>query len=231
MGSMDPGLLFIPGPVPLPPEVREEMVKAALPHYGDAWVKAHSETHDMLRYLWSAPDAHVFPIAGPGHAALAVAPALWESVDPTSVEGWYLNLFTWDRYEREWGDWHPTPTTISSNLFYAFHRALTLLRKEGLEARVARHAKVAAKLRAGLIDLGFKPVGPAAHLSNTVACLTPPEGVDPMRLVRRLKEEHNIYISGGLGPLRGKTIRIGTMGTQADLETIDWLLKAMRASL
>ncbi|TMA01482.1 MAG: alanine--glyoxylate aminotransferase family protein [Methanobacteriota archaeon] len=364
MGSMDPGLLFIPGPVPLPPEVREEMAKAALPHYGDAWVKAHSETHDMLRYLWSAPDAHVFPIAGPGHAALeaiaytflrpgdrvvvvsngffgerthevlqshrvkaevvaspwgaapdlaklraalktptkavvfvhnetstgvtnalepiveaahaadafvvvdavsslgglplpfgklgidagftasqkciaapagiapvAVAPALWESVDPTSVEGWYLNLFTWDRYEREWGDWHPTPTTISSNLFYAFHRALTLLRKEGLEARVARHAKVAAKLRAGLIDLGFKPVGPAAHLSNTVACLTPPEGVDPMRLVRRLKEEHNIYISGGLGPLRGKTIRIGTMGTQADLETIDWLLKAMRASL
>src|SRR5437660_481418 len=281
---MDPGLLFIPGPVPLPPEVREELAKAALPHYGDAWVKAHSETHDLLRYLWSAPDAHVFPIAGPGHAALeaiaytflrpgdrvvvvsngffgerthevlmshrlkaevvaspwgaapglapvAVSPALWESADPTTVEGWYLNLFTWDRYEREWGDWHPTPTTISSNLFYAFHRALTLLRKEGLEARIVRHAKVAAKLRAGLIDLGFTAVGPPAHLSNTVACLTPPTGVDPMRLVRRLKEEHNIYISGGLGPLRGKTIRIGTMGTQADLETIDWLLKEMRASL
>src|SRR5438552_330376 len=166
MGSMDPGLLFIPGPVPLPPEVREELAKAALPHYGDAWVKAHSEAHDLLRYLWSAPDAHVFPIAGPGHAALeaiaytflrpgdrvVVSPALWESADPTTVEGWYLNLFTWDRYEREWGDWHPTPTSISSNLFYAFHRALTLLRKEGLEARIVRHAKVAAKLRAGLID-------------------------------------------------------------------------------
>jgi len=162
---------------------------------------------------------------------VAVSPALWESADPATVEGWYLNLFTWDRYERERGDWNPTPTTISSNLFYAFHRALTLLRKEGLEARIVRHAKVAAKLRAGLIDLGFTAVGPPAHLSNTVACLTPPTGVDPMRLVRRLKEEHNIYISGGLGPLRGKTIRIGTMGTQADLETIDWLLKAMRASL
>src|SRR5437773_12099441 len=67
---MDPGLLFIPGPVPLPPEVREELAKAALPHYGDAWVKAHSETHDLLRYLWAASDVHVFPIAGPGHAAL-----------------------------------------------------------------------------------------------------------------------------------------------------------------
>src|SRR5205809_7666960 len=361
---MEPGLLLIPGPVPLPPRVLEEFAKPAMPHYGDAWVKAHRETREMLHDLWSAPDAHVFPIAGPGHAGLeaiaytflrpgdrvvvvsngffgertrevllshrvkadvvssdwgsgpdipalrealktptravavvhnetstgvtnplepiveaahavdaavivdavsslggislpfsklgidaaftasqkciaapagiapiAVANSLWESTDRQSIDGWYLNLYTWDRYEREWGEWHPTPTTISSNLFYAFHRALTLLRKEGLEARVARHAKVAAKLRAGLIDLGFKAVGPAAHLSNTVACLTPPEGVDPVRLVRRLKEEHNIYISGGLGPLRGKTIRIGTMGTQADLETIDWLLKAMRASL
>src|SRR2546427_238528 len=67
---MEPGLLFIPGPVPLPPQVRDELAKPAMPHYGDAWVKAHAETRDMLRYAWSAPDAHVFPIAGPGHAAL-----------------------------------------------------------------------------------------------------------------------------------------------------------------
>ena len=361
---MEPGLLLIPGPVPLPPAVREELAKEALPHYGDAWVKAHEETLDMLRYTWAAPDAHVFPIAGPGHAGLeaiaytflrpgdrvvvvsngffgdrihevilthrvkaevvasawgsgpdlaalraalkspakavvlvhnetstgvtntldpivemahaadafvlvdavsslggiplpfaelgidagftasqkciaapagiapvAVSRSLWESTDPQTVEGWYLNLYTWDRYGREWGDWHPTPTTISSNLFYAFHRALTLLRDEGLEARIARHAKVGARLRAGLADLGFKAVGPAAFLSNTVACFAPPDGVDPARLVRRLRDEHKIYISGGLGPLRGKTIRIGTMGTQADPEIMDWLLKAIRASL
>ena len=361
---MEPGLLLIPGPVPLPLPVREELAKAAMPHYGDAWVKAHAETRDMLRYLWAAPDAHVFPIAGPGHAALeaiaytflrpgdrvvvvsngffgdrtaevlashrvkveiipsawgagpdvaalrnalktpakavavvhnetstgvtnvlepiveaahaadslvivdavsslggiplpfaklgidagfsasqkciaapagiapiAVSRSLWESTDPKTVVGWYLNLYTWDRYEREWSDWHPTPTTISSNLFYAFHRALSLVREEGLEARIARHAKVASRLRAGLLDLRFKAVGPASLLSNTVACFAPPEGVDPARLVKRLREEHNITISGGLGPLRGKTIRIGTMGTQADPEIMDWLLKAIRSSL
>ncbi len=361
---MEAGLLLIPGPVPLPPRVLEEFAKPAMPHYGDAWVKAHSETREMLHSLWSAPDAHVFPLAGPGHAGLeaiaytflrpgdrvvvvsngffgertrevlqshrikadvvssawgagpdipalrealktptkavavvhnetstgitnplepivetahaadtavivdavsslggislpfgklgieaafsasqkciaapagiapvAVARSLWESTDPQSVEGWYLNLYTWDRYEREWGEWHPTPTTISSNLFYAFHRALTLLKEEGLEARIARHARVAARLRDGLIGLGFSPMGPANLLSNTVACFAPPAGVDPNRLVRRLRDEHHIYISGGLGPLRGKTIRIGTMGTQADPEIMDWLLKAIRASL
>lgn len=363
-GSMEPGLLLIPGPVPMPPQVREELAKPAMPHYGDAWVKAHSETHDLLRYLWAAPDARMFPLAGPGHAALeaiaftflrpgdrvvvvsngffgerthevllshrvkselvtspwgeapdlgalrhalktptkavavvhnetstgitnlldpiveaahaadaftivdavsslgglpmrfaklgidagftasqkcisapaGIAPvaasrALWEATDPKTVEGWYLNLFTWDRYEREWGDWHPTPTTISSNLFYAFHRALVLLREEGLERRIARHTKVAAGLRADLIELGFKPVGPASILSNTVACFTPPAGVDANVLVRRLREEHGIFISGGLGPLRGKTIRIGTMGTQSDPEIMAWLVKALRACL
>src|SRR5437870_567924 len=317
---MEPGLLLIPGPVPLPPRVLEELSKPAMPHYGDAWVKAHGEAREMLRYLWSSGDGHVLPIAGPGHAGLeaiaytflrpgdrvvvvsngffgertrevlqthrvkadvvssdwgagpdipalrealktptkavaavhnetstgvtnsldplveaahaadafvivdavsslgglplpfaklgidagfsasqkciaapagiapvAVSRSLWESTDPKSVEGWYLNLYTWDRYERKWGDWHPTPTTISSNLFYAFHRALKLLREEGLEARFARHAKVAARLRAGLAELGFTPVGPPAILSNTVGCFTPPPGVDPARLVRRLK--------------------------------------------
>ena len=361
---MEPGLLLIPGPVPLPPRVLEEFARPAMPHYGDAWVKAHAETLELLRYLWSAPEARMFPIAGPGHAGLesiaytflrrgdrvvvvsngffgertrevllthrlkaevvssawgagpdlaalrealkaptkavavvhnetstgvtnpleeiaeaahavdasvivdavsslggiplpfsklgidaafttsqkciaapagiapvAVARSLWESTDPQSVDGWYLNLYTWDRYEREWGEWHPTPTTISSNLFYAFHRALVLLREEGLEARLARHAKVASQLRAGLADIGVAPLGPAELLSNTVACFMPPAGVEANRLVRRLREEHNIYISGGLGPLHGKTIRIGTMGTQADPEIIDSLLEAILASL
>src|SRR5213596_1900127 len=67
---MEPGLLLIPGPVPLPLRVLEELSKPAMPHYGDAWVKAHGETREMLRYLWSSGDAHVLPIAGPGHAGL-----------------------------------------------------------------------------------------------------------------------------------------------------------------
>jgi alanine-glyoxylate transaminase / serine-glyoxylate transaminase / serine-pyruvate transaminase len=361
---MEPGLLLIPGPVPLPPEVQEELGKPAMPHYGDAWVRAHAETRELLHYVWSAPDARVFPIAGPGHAALeaiaftflrpgdrvvvvsngffgerindvlrthrvkthvvesawgsgpdlpairealkeptravalvhnetstgitnalepiveaahradafvlvdavsslgglplpfdklgidaafgasqkcisgpaglspvAVSKSLWDTTDPDSVEGWYLNLYTWDRYEREWGEWHPTPTTISSNVFYAFRRALALLREEGLDARIARHARVSARLRSALSEMGFRSIGPAPLLSNTVVCLTPPAGLDAGELVRRLREEHKVYVSGGLGPLRGKTIRIGTMGTQADPEMVDWLVKAIRAIL
>ena len=260
---MDPGLLFIPGPVPLPPEVREELAKAALPHYGDAWVKAHSEAHDLLRYLWSAPDAHVFPIAGPGHAALeAIAYTFLRPGDRVVVvsNGFFgertHEVLQSHRVKAEvvaspWGAAPDlaklraalkTPTKAVVFVHNETSTGVTNALEPIVEAAHAADAFVVVDAVSSLgglplpfgklgIDAGFTAVGPPAHPSNTVACLTPPTGVDPMRLVRRLKEEHNIYISGGLGPLRGKTIRIGTMGTQADLETIDWLLKAMRASL
>ncbi|HYM38943.1 MAG TPA: alanine--glyoxylate aminotransferase family protein [Thermoplasmata archaeon] len=359
---MDTGLLLIPGPVPLHPLVQEELAKPALPHYGDAWIKAFAETQDLMRFLWEAPKGRVFPMLGPGHVALEslaftflrprdrvivldngffgerlaevlathrvevdvvhsawgagldlarlktalsrpakavafihnetstgltnsmeevvelahakdafvlvdavsslggipfaggrlridaafsasqkclaapagispilVASSLWEATDPTTVEGWYLNLFTWDKYQREWGDWHPTPTTISSNLFYAVRRALLLVKEEGLEPRFGRHARAAARLRSGLEDLGFDAVAAPELASNTVTCMRPPPGIDAAALVQGLREKHNIFISGGLGPLRGKTIRIGTMGTQAEPEIVDRLVAAMKA--
>jgi len=164
-----------------------------------------------------------------GFSPVVVARSLWESCDPRGVEGWLLNLFTWDKYEREWGEWHPTPTTVSSNLFYAFHRALRLVKEEGLEARIERHARMAARLRGGLSELGFRDVAAEGQSSNTVVCVAPPPGVEANDLVRRLREEHRIYISGGLGPLRGRAIRIGAMGTQAEPDVVDTFLEAMRS--
>ncbi len=358
---MEAGLLLIPGPTPLHPRVLEELAKPALPHYGDAWIKAYAETLDLMRYVWEAPKGRVFPLVGPGHAGLEalaytflrpgdrvivldngffgqrlaevlathrvkveviasewgagfdlpklkkalakpakavafihnetstgvtnpmeevvemahakgafvlvdavsslggipfpgeklgidaafsasqkclaapagiapilVAPSVWEATDPKSAEGWYLNLYTWDKYQREWSDWHPTPTTISSNLFYAVHRALVLLKEEGLEARFARHARAAAFLRDGLAELGFEAVASPELLSPTVTCMRPPPGTDAATLVKGLKEKHNLYISGGLGPLRGKTIRVGTMGMQAEREILGTFLAAVR---
>lgn len=358
---MEPGLLLIPGPVPLHPRVLEELAKPARPHYGDAWVKAFREAQLLMRFLWQAPGARVFPVAGPGHAGLeslaytflrpkdrvivldngyfggrtedvlkshrirvttirsewghgldlaglrkalrtpakavafvhnetstgvtnalepivelahaadasvfvdavssfaglplpferlgidaafsasqkclagpagiapvVVSKTLWESADPTTVDGWYFNLFTWDHYEHDWGEWHPTPTTISSNVFYAFHRSLQLAKEEGLEARFARHAAAAARLRNGLAALGFTPLAQPDLLSNTVTCMRPPKGVEPASFVRAILEKHGIYISGGLGPLRGSTIRVGTMGTQADPIVLDAFLDAAR---
>src|SRR4030065_1240 len=65
---MSAPLLLVPGPVPLHPQVAEELAKPALPHYGDAWVKADGEALELLRYTWEAPEG-----AGPGVARLRLA--------------------------------------------------------------------------------------------------------------------------------------------------------------
>src|SRR3970282_365662 len=67
---MEAALLLIPGPVPLHPRVQEELAKPALPHYGDAWVKAFHEAQALQKYVWAAPKGRVFPVFGPGHAGL-----------------------------------------------------------------------------------------------------------------------------------------------------------------
>ncbi len=170
-------------------------------------------------------------VGGPaGFAPVAVAPSLFESVKPKDVDGWYANLFTWRRYREAWDKWHPQPTTISSNVFYAFLRALQLVREEGLEARIRRHREYAAAFRAGAAALGFRPIAPPEFVSNTVACIAPPAGVAADTIQDRLRNDHLIYISGGLGPLHGKVLRIGTMATQATREVLERLLPAMAKS-
>jgi len=167
-------------------------------------------------------------VGGPaGFAPVCVAPALFESVKPKDVDGWYANLFTWRHFRESWGKWHPQPTTISSNVYYAFLRALQLVREEGLEARIRRHREYAAAFRAGAAALGFRPLAPPEFVSNTVACIVPPSGVAPDTIQDRLRDDHGIFISGGLGPLHGKVLRIGTMATQATRDVLERLLPAM----
>jgi alanine-glyoxylate transaminase/serine-glyoxylate transaminase/serine-pyruvate transaminase len=51
--------------------------------------------------------------------------------------------------------------------------------------------------------------------------------VDELAVRRRLLDEYNIEIAGGLGSLAGKVWRIGLMGYSAREENVDLLLKAL----
>jgi alanine-glyoxylate transaminase/serine-glyoxylate transaminase/serine-pyruvate transaminase len=57
-----------------------------------------------------------------------------------------------------------------------------------------------------------------------------PDGVDDAA-VRRGMLDRGIEISGGFGPLKGKTWRVGLMGVNADTVRIDRLLDALEEVL
>jgi len=114
-----------------------------------------------------------------------------------------------------------TPFTPAVPLYYAFEEALTVLEEETLEKRVARHARCAAQLYSAAESMGLEGFADRACRSNTVITAKCPKGVDDERFRDVLSDEHNVVITGGFGPLKGKILRLGSMGnvTSADIQT------------
>ena len=142
----------------------------------------------------------------------------------TPVANWYLDLSIVQKY---WGSertYHHT-APISAN--FALYEGLRLVAEEGLENRWARHRKNAELLWEGLGDLDLTLHVPEANRLTTLTTVRVPEGVDELTIRRRLLEEYNIEIAGGLGELKGKIWRIGLMGYSSRPENVLLLLAAL----
>ena len=167
----------------------------------------------------------------PGLAPVAITPLGWKVIDSRPASrGWYLNLRTWRRYEKEWPH-HPYPVTLASNNIVALDRALERIFAEGLEVRFERHRRAAALLRDGLERLGFTLFADRRWASPTITVAYPPKGVEPSALIEALRVQHRIGVAGGLDHLAGKVIRVGHLGTQATPEWMNRLLGALEACL
>jgi len=84
--------------------------------------------------------------------------------------------------------------------------------EEGLEARFARHLRNHELLRAGLEALGFAfVVAPEYRLPMLNAVRLPP-GLDDAAGRRKLLDEYDVEVGGGLGDFAGKIWRVGLMG-------------------
>lgn len=165
--------------------------------------------------------------APPGIGIVALGPRGRARVDGrvTPVRSWYLDLKRWDWYRTEWPH-HPHPVTMPTNLFLALGSSLDRITEHGLEAWVGRRAALAARLRAGLTDLGLQVVAPTGYEANLV---TAAYVEDPIAIVKHLLGI-GIMISGGLTPLTD-VIRVGLMGRNANDAMVDRLLEGIRTAI
>ncbi len=94
--------------------------------------------------------------------------------------------------------------------------------KEGLPNIAARHARVAKATRDGIKSLGLPLFAPESHASNTVTSVAAPDGLDTKKLLKLLREEHDVVLAGGQQKLDGQIFRIGHMGwvTEDDIKTV-----------
>jgi len=106
-----------------------------------------------------------------------------------------------------------TPFTPPASLILGLREALAMIEEEGLAAVLARHARLAAALRAGFEALGFPMFPVGRPFSNTVTVGIVPEGLDGAAIVRHMHDRYRTVIAGQRTKLRNKVIRIGTMGS------------------
>ena len=107
--------------------------------------------------------------------------------------------------------------TPPQNILLGMEAALGLIFAEGLEAVWQRHEQLAGAVHAAVEGwreggaLGFFAKDPASRSrSVTTIAVAPGIDVDALRAVAR--EQFQVAIAGGLGPLTGRAFRIGHLG-------------------
>ncbi len=166
----------------------------------------------------------------PGLAPVTFGPRALEAMDARKkrVSSWYLDIGLLRNY---WGNNRAYHHTAPINMNYALHQSLRLVLQEGLEARFARHQQHHLALKAGLAAMGIQySVAPGVSLPMLNSVLIP-AGADDAVVRGQLLNEFGIEIGGGLGPMKGKTWRIGLMGETAKKSNVLLFLAALEQCL
>lgn len=169
--------------------------------------------------------------APPGLALVGVGSKAWNFIDSADDCGWYLNLKTWRRYAKDWGDWHPYPITMAVNNVLALRRSLRDVLDEGLKERFRRHEKITRLLRTGLRNMRFDLFVEDHICSHTVTSVMSDSRISVDRLRDYLEKECAIKIAGGLGEVEGEIFRIGHMGPSANWDSVLPLLYGIETAL
>jgi aspartate aminotransferase-like enzyme len=153
--------------------------------------------------------------APPGLAMVAVAPRAWEKMEANRAPRFYLDL----KKAREFAALGQTPWTPPVSIVYGLDVALDEYERLGAPAVYERHSRYAAAIRAFASSIGLRVYSREGAHSVTVVAIHNAEGIDGDAIRKRLREERGIVIGGGQTVLKGKIMRIGTMGdlTQTDV--------------
>ncbi|GMV04923.1 MAG: hypothetical protein AMXMBFR53_12030 [Gemmatimonadota bacterium] len=110
------------------------------------------------------------------------------------------------------------PYTPATNLFFGLKEALLMLREEGLEGVVRRHARYGAATRAAVEAWGLElQCAEPADRSDVLTAVRVPEGHDADALRALILERFDLTLGSGLGRVKGRVFRIGHLGDLNDL--------------
>ena len=169
--------------------------------------------------------------APPGLSPVSFSAKAVEVLDnrKTKVQSWFLDLSLVKNY---WGGakraYHHTAPVSA---MFALREAYQLVLEEGLENRFARHHKNHELLKTEMEKLGFEFLVKEEFRLPMLNAIIVPEGIEEAVVRRRLLDEYNIEVGGGLGKFAGKLWRIGLMGESSSANHVNMLTSALKTIL
>jgi aspartate aminotransferase-like enzyme len=162
----------------------------------------------------------------PGLAVFACSPAALAKAATIKDRGYYFDFVEFQKNAEQ----SMTPSTPSIGHVYALASKLEDIFAEGLEARFARHKKLAEATRAWAAKHGFNLFPESGFESVTLTCVSNgarPGGrtIDVAKLQKLVKDQ-GFLIDGGYGKIKGTTFRISNMGDETE-QTMSTLYAAM----
>lgn len=159
-------------------------------------------------------------------AILAVSERAWETIAEVDYHGYDALLPFRKALEERYFPYTPHWHGIA-----ALEVACRMVLEEGLDAAIARHARVAEACRKGVRQLGLELYPRMEeYCSPTVTAVRVPERIGWQELDRRLRQR-GVGVGGSYGPLAGKVFRLGHMGSQAKEELVARALEALREAV
>ncbi|AGB40053.1 serine-pyruvate aminotransferase/archaeal aspartate aminotransferase [Halobacteroides halobius DSM 5150] len=146
----------------------------------------------------------------PGLCLVSVSPKALKAGEDSDLPKFYWSFKrAKDRYDRD----TQTPSTPALSTLYVLREVLAEIREEGLENVFRRHKVVAKAIRQAVQALGLDVLVKDEKIaSKTVTAIKLPTEIEFTILRQRLKDEHNVYVTGSKGKLKGDYFRIGHLG-------------------
>ncbi len=162
----------------------------------------------------------------PGLGFVAVSERAWQAVESAQMPRFYFDLQEAKKSARK----GQTPYTPNVNMMVALAEVVALIQAEGLPNVYRRHHQMGEAARAAVQALDLALFADPQYASDVVTAVESPEGLDSTNLVKHIRDEHNILVSGGQGDLKGKIFRLGHLGC-AGLTEMRRTIQAVASSL
>ena len=130
-----------------------------------------------------------------------------------------------------WSESRLNHHTEATSMLYAARECARLVVAEGLENRIARHARASRAMTTGLQAMNLALFGDQAHKMPNVTGVYIPHGVPGDAVRAALLGDFGLEIGTSFGPLHGKIWRIGTMGYGCRRDNVMTCLAALEVTL